>query len=117
MSARQFEPPAKPQRRMTGRCRQHRPFERRACRGQFHDVAEKFRYDVERLSAYYSASYETPARVTAQLANIGVALGGIVAGAAIRRLTITSAIRSNNCTSSTARGRPSSWCCRIMVAP
>lgn len=26
---------------------------------QFHDVAEKFRYDVERLSAYYSASYET----------------------------------------------------------
>ncbi|AFM15395.1 putative transcriptional regulator [Mycolicibacterium chubuense NBB4] len=27
--------------------------------GQFHDVAEKFRYDIERLSAYYSASYET----------------------------------------------------------
>jgi XRE family transcriptional regulator, fatty acid utilization regulator len=27
--------------------------------GQFHDVAEKFRYDVERLSAYYSVSYET----------------------------------------------------------
>lgn len=27
--------------------------------GQFHDVAEKFRYDVERLSAYYSISYET----------------------------------------------------------
>ena len=27
--------------------------------GQFHDVAEKFRYDVERLSAFYSVSYET----------------------------------------------------------
>lgn len=26
---------------------------------QFHDVAEKFRYDVERLSAFYSVSYET----------------------------------------------------------
>ncbi|MGV0713914.1 acetate metabolism transcriptional regulator RamB [Mycolicibacterium sp. XJ662] len=25
----------------------------------FHEVAEKFRYDVERLSAYYSVSYET----------------------------------------------------------
>jgi XRE family transcriptional regulator, fatty acid utilization regulator len=29
--------------------------------GQFHDVAENFRYDVERLSAYYSVSYETVA--------------------------------------------------------
>ncbi len=27
--------------------------------GHFHEVAEKFRYDVERLSAYYSISYET----------------------------------------------------------
>ncbi|MGV0793939.1 acetate metabolism transcriptional regulator RamB [Mycolicibacterium sp. XJ1819] len=27
--------------------------------GQFHDMAENFRYDVERLSAYYSVSYET----------------------------------------------------------
>ena len=27
--------------------------------GQFHDVAEKFRYDIERLSAFYSVSYET----------------------------------------------------------
>ncbi|MGB3357175.1 MAG: acetate metabolism transcriptional regulator RamB [Mycobacterium sp.] len=27
--------------------------------GHFHEVAEKFRYDVERLSAYYSVSYET----------------------------------------------------------
>lgn len=27
--------------------------------GQFHEVAEKFRYDVERLSAFYSVSYET----------------------------------------------------------
>ncbi|MDY6996379.1 MAG: acetate metabolism transcriptional regulator RamB [Actinomycetota bacterium] len=27
--------------------------------GQFHDVAERFRYDIERLSAYYSVSYET----------------------------------------------------------
>jgi predicted transcriptional regulator len=27
--------------------------------GQFHDVAENFRYDVERLSAFYSVSYET----------------------------------------------------------
>ena len=27
--------------------------------GQFHNVAENFRYDVERLSAYYSVSYET----------------------------------------------------------
>ncbi|BBZ00932.1 HTH-type transcriptional regulator RamB [Mycolicibacterium chitae] len=27
--------------------------------GQFHDVAERFRYDIERLSAFYSASYET----------------------------------------------------------
>jgi predicted transcriptional regulator/transcriptional regulator with XRE-family HTH domain len=26
---------------------------------QFHEVAEKFRYDVERLSAFYSVSYET----------------------------------------------------------
>jgi predicted transcriptional regulator/transcriptional regulator with XRE-family HTH domain len=26
---------------------------------QFHEVAENFRYDVERLSAYYSVSYET----------------------------------------------------------
>jgi predicted transcriptional regulator/transcriptional regulator with XRE-family HTH domain len=26
---------------------------------QFHDIAEKFRYDVERLSAFYSVSYET----------------------------------------------------------
>lgn len=26
---------------------------------QFHDVAEQFRYDVERLSAFYSVSYET----------------------------------------------------------
>ncbi len=26
---------------------------------QFHDVAEKFRYDIERLSAFYSVSYET----------------------------------------------------------
>ncbi len=26
---------------------------------QFHDVAESFRYDVERLSAFYSVSYET----------------------------------------------------------
>ncbi|MGE2832899.1 acetate metabolism transcriptional regulator RamB [Mycobacterium sp. SMC-4] len=26
---------------------------------QFHEVAERFRYDIERLSAYYSASYET----------------------------------------------------------
>lgn len=26
---------------------------------QFHEVAERFRYDVERLSAYYSISYET----------------------------------------------------------
>lgn len=26
---------------------------------QFHDVAEKFRYDIERLSAFYSTSYET----------------------------------------------------------
>ncbi|UXA18624.1 acetate metabolism transcriptional regulator RamB [Mycobacterium sp. SMC-4] len=26
---------------------------------QFHQVAEQFRYDIERLSAYYSASYET----------------------------------------------------------
>jgi predicted transcriptional regulator len=26
---------------------------------QFHDVAESFRYDVERLSAFYSISYET----------------------------------------------------------
>jgi hypothetical protein len=26
---------------------------------QFHDVAEKFRYDVERLSAFYQVSYET----------------------------------------------------------
>jgi XRE family transcriptional regulator, fatty acid utilization regulator len=26
---------------------------------QFHDVAEKFRYDVERLSAFYSVSFET----------------------------------------------------------
>ena len=26
---------------------------------QFHDVAEKFRYDVERLSAFYAVSYET----------------------------------------------------------
>jgi len=29
--------------------------------GQFHSVAEDFRYDVERLSAYYSVSYETVA--------------------------------------------------------
>ncbi|MCT7658572.1 acetate metabolism transcriptional regulator RamB [Mycobacterium deserti] len=29
--------------------------------GQFHDVAENFRYDVERLSAFYSVSYETVA--------------------------------------------------------
>ncbi len=29
--------------------------------GQFHEVAEKFRYDVERLSAFYSVSYETVA--------------------------------------------------------
>jgi predicted transcriptional regulator/transcriptional regulator with XRE-family HTH domain len=28
---------------------------------QFHDVAAKFRYDVERLSAFYSVSYETVA--------------------------------------------------------
>jgi XRE family transcriptional regulator, fatty acid utilization regulator len=28
---------------------------------QFHDVAEDFRYDVERLSAFYSVSYETVA--------------------------------------------------------
>jgi predicted transcriptional regulator/transcriptional regulator with XRE-family HTH domain len=28
---------------------------------QFHEVAEKFRYDVERLSAFYSVSYETVA--------------------------------------------------------
>ena len=27
--------------------------------GQFHEVAEKFRYDVERLSAFHSVSYET----------------------------------------------------------
>src|ERR1044072_7171990 len=27
--------------------------------GQFHEVAENFRYDIERLSAYYSVSYET----------------------------------------------------------
>ena len=27
--------------------------------GQFHDVAEEFRYDIERLSAFYSVSYET----------------------------------------------------------
>ncbi|EME18941.1 acetate metabolism transcriptional regulator RamB [Rhodococcus triatomae] len=27
--------------------------------GQFHDVAEDFRYDVERLSAFFSQSYET----------------------------------------------------------
>lgn len=27
--------------------------------GQFHDIAEEFRYDVERLSAFYSVSYET----------------------------------------------------------
>jgi predicted transcriptional regulator len=27
--------------------------------GQFHQVAEKFRYDIERLSAYYAVSYET----------------------------------------------------------
>ncbi|MCH9733581.1 MAG: acetate metabolism transcriptional regulator RamB [Actinomycetia bacterium] len=27
--------------------------------GHFHDVAEKFRYDIERLSAYHSISYET----------------------------------------------------------
>ncbi|OBB10979.1 Cro/Cl family transcriptional regulator [Mycobacteriaceae bacterium 1482268.1] len=27
--------------------------------GQFHEVAEQFRYDVERLSAFYSVSYET----------------------------------------------------------
>src|SRR6266516_4339372 len=26
---------------------------------QFHDVAENFRYDVERLSAFYSVSFET----------------------------------------------------------
>ena len=26
---------------------------------QFHDVAEDFRYDIERMSAFYSASYET----------------------------------------------------------
>ena len=26
---------------------------------QFHDVAERFRYDIERLSAFYSISYET----------------------------------------------------------
>ncbi|CAJ1508971.1 acetate metabolism transcriptional regulator RamB [[Mycobacterium] burgundiense] len=26
---------------------------------QFHEVAEKFRYDIERLSAFYSTSYET----------------------------------------------------------
>ena len=26
---------------------------------QFHDVAENFRYDIERLSAFYSVSYET----------------------------------------------------------
>lgn len=26
---------------------------------QFHEVAERFRYDIERLSAYYSVSYET----------------------------------------------------------
>ncbi|KAA0086877.1 helix-turn-helix domain-containing protein [Mycolicibacterium sp. P9-64] len=26
---------------------------------QFHEIAEKFRYDVERLSAFYSVSYET----------------------------------------------------------
>jgi XRE family transcriptional regulator, fatty acid utilization regulator len=26
---------------------------------QFHDIAEEFRYDVERLSAFYSVSYET----------------------------------------------------------
>jgi predicted transcriptional regulator/plasmid maintenance system antidote protein VapI len=29
--------------------------------GQFHSVAEDFRYDVERLSAYYAVSYETVA--------------------------------------------------------
>lgn len=29
--------------------------------GQFHSVAEEFRYDVERLSAYHSVSYETVA--------------------------------------------------------
>ena len=27
--------------------------------GHFHEVAERFRYDIERLSAYYSISYET----------------------------------------------------------
>ena len=27
--------------------------------GQFHDVAEDFRYDIERLSAFFSQSYET----------------------------------------------------------
>lgn len=27
--------------------------------GQFHEVAENFRYDIERLSAFYSVSYET----------------------------------------------------------
>jgi len=27
--------------------------------GQFHDVAERFRYDIERLSAFYQVSYET----------------------------------------------------------
>jgi predicted transcriptional regulator/plasmid maintenance system antidote protein VapI len=29
--------------------------------GQFHEVAERFRYDVERLSAFYAVSYETVA--------------------------------------------------------
>jgi XRE family transcriptional regulator, fatty acid utilization regulator len=29
--------------------------------GQFHEIAEQFRYDVERLSAFYSVSYETVA--------------------------------------------------------
>jgi predicted transcriptional regulator/transcriptional regulator with XRE-family HTH domain len=29
--------------------------------GQFHEVAERFRYDVERLSAFYQVSYETVA--------------------------------------------------------
>jgi XRE family transcriptional regulator, fatty acid utilization regulator len=27
--------------------------------GQFHDVADNFRYDIERLSAFYAVSYET----------------------------------------------------------
>lgn len=96
---------------------------------QFHDVAEKFRYDVERLSAFYAVSFETIAHRLSTLqrpsmrgcrcrSSESTARETCQSGSPPRDFTSRRAVEPARCGMSTKRSRaPARSACRSRRCP